>query len=77
MHVLTQPCSASSMEQVWSAYGRVHTNTRNRMSKNQAKELVKVYFNGRALEKARNVEWESQAFMWDESEPEPLAESDE
>ena len=41
----------------------------------RAKKLVKVYFNGRASDKARKVEWESQAFMWDESEP--LAESDE
>ena len=42
---------------------------RNRLSKDREKKLVKVYFNGRALEKARKVEWESQAFMWDESEP--------
>ena len=34
-----------------------------------AKKLVNVYFNGRALEKARKVKWESQAFVWDESEP--------
>ena len=52
-------------ERVWSAYGRVHTDTRNRMSKNRAKKLVKVYFNGRALQKARKVEWASKAFMQD------------
>ena len=75
MRVLAQPCSASSVEQVWPAYGRVHTDTRNRVLKDQAKKLVKVYFHGRALEKARKDEWESQAFMWDESEP--LPESDE
>ena len=40
----------------------------------RAKKLVKVCFNGRALEKARKVEWEWQAFILDESE---LAESDE
>ena len=49
-------------------YGRVQTNAQNRFSKVQAKKLVNVYFNGRELEKARKVEWESQAFMWDESE---------
>ena len=75
MCFLAQPCSASSVERVWSAYGRVHTDARNRLSKDQAKKPVKVYFKGRALEKARKLEWESQAFMWDESEP--LAESDE
>ena len=75
MRVLAQPCSASSAERVWSAYGRVHTDARNRLTKARAKKLVKVYFNGRALETARKVEWESQAFMWDESEP--LSESDE
>ena len=41
----------------------------------RAKKLVKVYLNGRALDKARKVEWESQAYMWNESEP--LPESDE
>ena len=70
MRVLAQPRSASSAERVWSAYGCV--------PKDQAKKLVKVYFNGRALEKAREVEWESQAFfMWDESEPLADSESDE
>ena len=49
------------------------------MSKGRAKKVEKVYFNGRALDKARKVEWESQAFimMWDESEPQALPESDE
>ena len=69
MRILAQLCSASSAERVWSAYGRVHTDARNRLSKYRAKKLVKVYFNGRALDKARKVEWESQAFMLDESEP--------
>ena len=45
MRVLAQPCSASSAERVWSAYGRVHTDARNRLTKPQAKKLVKVYFN--------------------------------
>ena len=50
----------SSVERVWSAYGRVHTDARNRMSKNRAKKLVKVYFDGRALlQKALMVELES------------------
>ena len=66
MRALAQPCSASSAERVWSAYGRVHSDAQNRLSKDRAKKLVKVYFNGRALEKARKLEWESQAFMWDE-----------
>ena len=38
--------------------------------KGRAKKLVKVHFNGRALEKAQKVEWELQSesfkFMWDE-----------
>ena len=69
MRVLAQPCTASesSAGRVWSAYGRVHTDARNRLTKDRAKKLVKVYFNGRALEKARKVEWESQAFLWDET----------
>ena len=33
MCFLAQPCSASSVERVWSAYGRVHTDARNRLSK--------------------------------------------
>ena len=75
-----QPCSASSAEQVWSAYGRVHTDALNRMLKNhwaKTRKLVKVYFNSRALQKVRKVEWESKAFqvMWYESKP--LAESDD
>ena len=39
------------------------------MGKERAKKLVKVYFNGRATEKALNLDWESQTFLWDESEP--------
>ena len=69
MRVLAQPCSASSDERVWLSYGHVHTDTRNRMSKERAKKLVKIYFNGRTVEKALKLDWESQAFLWDESEP--------
>ena len=69
--------SSAELLGVWSAYGRVHTYAQNRLSKHLAKKLVNVYFNGRALEKARKVEWESQAFMWDESEPLADSESDE
>ena len=39
MHVLAQPCSASSAEQVWLSYGHVHTNARNRMSKEAGEDL--------------------------------------
>ena len=39
------------------------------MGKERAKKLVKVYFNGRATEKALKLDWESQAYLWDESEP--------
>ena len=60
-----------------SAYGCVHTDARNRLSKDRTKKLVKVYFNCLALEKAQKVEWELQAFIWDESEPLADSESDE
>ena len=39
------------------------------MSKERAKKLVKIYFNGRTVEKALKLDWVSQAFLWDESEP--------
>ena len=39
MRVLAQPCSALRAERVWSSYGRVHTDARNRMSKDWAKKL--------------------------------------
>ena len=39
------------------------------MSKERAKKLVKIYVNGRTVEKALKLDWESQAFLWDESEP--------
>ena len=67
MRVLAQ--FASSAERVWSSYGHVHTDARNRMSKERAKKLVKVYFNGCTVEKALKLDWESQAFLWEESEP--------
>ena len=35
------------------------------MSKEVAKKLVKIYFNGRTGEKALKLDWESQAFLWD------------
>ena len=69
MRVLAQPCSSSSAERVWSSFGHVHTDARNRMSKERAKKLVKIFFNGRMLEKALKLDRESQAFLWDESEP--------
>ena len=50
-------------------YGHVHTDARNRMSKQRAKKLAKIYFNGRTVEKALKLDWVSQAFLWDESEP--------
>ena len=62
---------------MWSAYGHMHTDALNRLLKDQAKKLVEVYFNCQALEKAQKVEWESQAFTWDESEPLADSESDE
>ena len=58
MRVLVQPCSASSAERVWSSYGHVHS-----------KKLLKIYFNGRTVEKALKLDWVSQAFLWDKSEP--------
>ena len=39
------------------------------MSKERAKKLVKIYFNGSTVEKALKLDWVSQAFLWDESEP--------
>ena len=51
MRVLAQPCSASSAERVWLSYGHVHTDSRNRLGKELAKKLVKIYFSGRATEK--------------------------
>ena len=38
------------------------------MSKERAKKLVKIDFNGRTVEKALKRDWVSQAFLWDESE---------
>ena len=42
-------------------------SSKSGFSRKREKEVVegraKMYFNGRALEKARKVEWESQAFM--------------
>ena len=39
------------------------------MSKERAKKLVKIYFNGRTVEKALKLDWVSQAFLWDERAP--------
>ena len=39
------------------------------MSKERAKKLVKIYFNGCTFEKALKLDWVSQAFPWDKSEP--------
>ena len=69
MRVLAQLCSASSAERLWSSYRHVHTDARNRMSKERAKKLVKIFFNCRTVEKALKLDWESQAFLWDENEP--------
>ena len=42
MRILAQHRLASSTEQVGSSYGHVHADARNRMSKEQAKKLVKI-----------------------------------
>ena len=63
MCVLAQPCSASSAERVWLSYRHAHTNARNRMLKERAKKLVKIYFNGSTVEKALKLDWESKAFL--------------
>ena len=38
-------------------------------NKQYRSKLLKVYFNGHTIEKTLKLDWESQAFLWDESEP--------
>ena len=66
MRVLAQPCSASSRERGWSAYGRVHSDVRNRHGKRTAEKLARTYFNGGTKDKASQVDWEMQSFLWDD-----------
>ena len=54
VHLYSHP----GAELVWLSYWHVHTNTRNRMSTELAKKLVKIYFNGSTVEKALKLDWE-------------------
>jgi hypothetical protein len=62
--VLSQPVSASACERVWSAYKRIHTESRNRMSHDVASQLLKVYFNERVCQADEKYDWEAEKFVW-------------
>jgi hypothetical protein len=62
--VLSQPVSASACERVWSAYKRIHTESRNRMSHDVAKKLLQVYFNERVWKANEEHNWEMETFDW-------------
>jgi len=66
VRVLSAPVSAGAGERVWSAFGLVLSDLRNRMTSEHAKKLVYVNMNSRALEKVAKVDYVSEAFEWDQ-----------
>ncbi len=64
--VLLQVTSASSCERNWSAFGFIHTKSRNRLKPKKAEELVYVFSNRRLLarqltDKPRFIQWAEEA----------------
>ena len=47
--VLDVPASSAAAERVWSSFGRVQTDFRNRLAPDRLHKLVYVSFNGRTL----------------------------
>ena len=47
--VLDVPASSAAVERVWSSFGRIQTDFRNRLAPDRLHKLVYVSFNGRAL----------------------------
>jgi len=71
MRVLAQVVSASACERNWSAYGRVHTDARNRLNTKTAEKLVYVYSNTRMLQERSNPfpnDVRLSIYNWEDSE---------
>jgi hypothetical protein len=66
VRVLSAPVSAGAGERIWSTYGRVLSDLRNRLTSDRAKKLVYVQMNSRAIAKVKKVDYVSEAFEWDE-----------
>ena len=60
-----QVVSATSCERAWSAFGYVHTASRNRMAADRATEMTMVYWNLWLRDKLAEAN-EDQYFAWDE-----------
>lgn len=53
IRILSQGCSSSSCERLWSSFAHIHTKKRNRLEVHRANDLVFVNANLRLLNKMR------------------------
>lgn len=63
--VTAQVVSATSCERAWSAFGHVHTASRNRMTADKATVMTSVYWNLRLRDRLCDVN-DHEYFEWDE-----------
>lgn len=64
-----QVTSASSCERNWSAFGFIHSKSRNRLSSKKAEELVYVFSNRRLLRRGQS--YKPRFVQWAEEEADP------
>lgn len=69
--VLSQVVCSSSVERIWSAYGLIHNDLRNRLTCQRAADLVYVYVNMRLVDKIQNDDDEKYVVWSDDSDAEP------
>lgn len=65
VRVTAQVVSATACERAWSAFGYVHTASRNRMAAAKAADMTTVYWNLRLRDQLSESN-EHQYFAWDE-----------
>ena len=53
IRILSQACTSSSCERLWSSFAHIHTKKRNRLQTQRANDLVFVNANLRLLNKFR------------------------
>lgn len=66
--MLSQVVCSSAVERIWSAYGLIHNDLRNRLTCKRAADLVYVYVNMRLVDKIQNEDEEKYVVWSDDSD---------
>ena len=68
MRALSQVTGAGAGKRNWSTYAFVVSTLRSRLLPDQARKLVHVHYNLRAVNRVLAMDYEEQFFEWDDDE---------